>query len=70
MKTYMAVDQYGHTEHDLGPRPRKELLNRLCRKSARQMYVDKKDGRSVHIGWIIAGRWFTVFEVTRMENKA
>lgn len=65
----MAIDQYGNTEHNLGPHPRKGLLERLDRKHASKVYVDKKDGRSVHIGWIVAGRWFTVYEVKRMERE-
>jgi hypothetical protein len=68
--TYMAIDQYGHTEHNLGDHPRRELLRRMCRKSARKMYVDKKNGSSAHIGWIVAGHWFTVFHVERMERPA
>jgi len=68
--SYMAIDQYGHTEHDLGPHPRNELLRRLDRKSARKVYVDKKSGGCVHIGWIIAGRWFTVYKVEPMERPA
>lgn len=69
MKNYMAIDQYGSTEHSLGPYPRKELLDRYGRKRASKIYIDKTDGSSIHIGWIIAGRWFTVYEVKRMERR-
>lgn len=69
MKTYMAHDQYGNYEHDLGPHPRKELLKRCGRKSAKRMYVDTKDGIK-HIGWVIGDRWFTVFQVIPMRNAA
>ena len=65
--TYMGVDQYGDTWHDLGQHPRKELLNRLNRKHASKMYVDKLNGPPVHIGWVIAGRWITVYKVERLE---
>lgn len=30
---------------------------------------DKKDGRTVHVGWIIGGLWLTVYEVTPMERE-
>ena len=67
---HMALDQYGHTEHNLGPNPRKELLRRYDRKTAQKVYVDKTDGSARHIGWIISGHWFTVYRVTPMENEA
>jgi hypothetical protein len=66
--TYMAIDQYGETYHNLGPRPRKALLDRLGRKHAARMYVNTKTRETVHIGWIIAGRWLTVYRVERMEG--
>jgi len=66
---HMAIDQYGHTEHGLGTHPRKALLERLGKRNAHRMYVDRKDGSTLHIGWIIAGRWFTVYRVERMEVK-
>lgn len=68
MKTSMAIDQYGNTLHDLGPYPRKGLLIRLSAKHADKVYVDRKDGKSIHIGYIIQGRWFTIYYVERMEK--
>lgn len=67
---YMAIDQYGQTHHDLGPHPRKGLLEKLGRKHASKMYVDKADGTTKHVGWIIGGLWLTVYEVRRMERAA
>ena len=67
---HMAVDQYGQTYHALGPHPRKALLERLYAKKATRMFVDKKGGPPVHIGWIIRGHWLTVYEVARMERAA
>lgn len=69
MKTYMAIDQYGQIEHGLGRYPRKELLERCGTKHADRMYVDSASKGTLHIGWVIAGRWFTVYSVERMENK-
>jgi hypothetical protein len=68
---YMAIDiRSEQTFHGLGPHPRKELLKRLGRKHCQKMYLDKKDGPSVHIGWIIAGMWLEVYEVKRVEWPA
>ncbi len=60
---YMAIDQYGTTYHNLGPHPRKELLERLGYKKANKMYVDTKDGQTVHIGYVIGGLWLTLYKV-------
>ena len=66
---YMAIDQYGNTYHGL-KHPRKDLLEKLCMRHADKMYVDKLDGSSKHIGYIIAGHWLTVYKVTPMERDA
>ena len=58
----MAIDQHGTTFHGLGDHPRSELLKRLDRKSAQKMYVDSKSGPK-HIGYIISGRWLTLYVV-------
>lgn len=68
MQFYMAIDQYGQAYHSLGEHPRKALLTRLGKTSAQRMYRDKKDGKSVHIGWIIGGLWLTLYTVTPVEN--
>lgn len=66
---FMAIDQYGQTYHGL-VKPRRDLLTRLGGKHASRMFRDKKDGRTVHVGWIIGGLWLTVYEVTPMELEA
>lgn len=66
---YMGIDQYGETYHGLGQYPRKALLERLYKQHATKMYVDKKDGSAVHIGYIIGGLWITLYKVERMENR-
>lgn len=63
---HMAIDQYGNTLHALGPYPRKALLERLGRKHADRMYVDDSEGRPHHIGYVIAGRWLTLYKVERI----
>lgn len=66
----MGIDQYGQHFDDLGKYPRKTLLERLGRKRASKMYVDKKDGSTVHIGYVIAGHWITLYNVERREKAA
>ena len=58
---YMGHDQYGN-HYSIKKYPRKELLEQLGRKHADMMYMDNmKDGKSYHVGYIIAGRWITVY---------
>jgi hypothetical protein len=59
---HMGIDQYGETYHGLTA-PRKELLDLFGRKHAGKMYRDTKDGPR-HVGYVIAGRWIELFEVT------
>ena len=66
---YMAIDQHGATQHGL-EYPRRDLLRRHQRQHAERIYVDKPGGRSVCIGWIVAGHWYTVYKVAPMERAA
>lgn len=68
-KVYMAIDQYGQTFHGL-EYPRKDLLRKLGKQHAAKIYRDKKDGRSVHVGYIIGGLWLSIYEVTPVERPA
>jgi hypothetical protein len=70
-KNYMAIDQYGNTEHNLGTFPRKELCKRVGTKHVDKMYVDSKDGKSYWVGYIIGNHWFNLFSVEplRVERK-
>ena len=65
---FMAIDQYGTTYHGL-THPRKDLLDKLCRSSASKMYVDSKDGKTYHTGYVIAGLWLTVYSVQPMRKE-
>ena len=68
MKNHMAIDQYGETYHGLGAYPRKELMERLDRKHAAKMYIGHEE--MFHVGYVIAGRWLNIYEVTPMRKKA
>ena len=72
-KNYMAVDQYGNTFHDLGNHPRKALLAMLCRKASSNIYRDvfNQDTNAMevkHVGYVIAGYWLELFEVSPMRK--
>ena len=66
---FMAIDQYGATYHNLGPYPRKALMDRLCRKHADKIYCDTKQGTVKHVGYIIGGLWLTLYRVERYERN-
>ena len=65
----MGIDQYGQSYHGLEKFPRKALTERLYSKHAEKMYCDKKDGSTVHTGYIISGLWITLYEVKPFEKK-
>lgn len=57
----IAIDQYNQIYAIPGRHPRKELLERLGRRKATRMFIDRKDGSTKHIGYVIAGLWLTLF---------
>lgn len=64
---FMAIDQYGHTYHGL-KYPRKDLCERLNRQHVSKIYVDKMDGSTAHVGYLISGLWLTLYKVERVEK--
>jgi len=68
-KNYMSIDQYGQTFHDLGKHPRKELMERLGCQHISKMYLDKKDGTSIHVGYVVGRHWCTLYEVKLFEGS-
>jgi hypothetical protein len=68
MKYIMGIDQYGQTYHNLGKYPRRELLQRLGYKNAQKMYRDKKDGASVHCGYVVGQFWIELYKVEPFER--
>lgn len=70
MQGFTGIDQHGRHYDDLGLFPRKELLNRLGYRKADKMYVDTKDGRSKHVGYVIGGNWITLYRVQAWEGRA
>jgi hypothetical protein len=68
---YMARDQYGQTIHLTDPdkHPKGQLLDKLGRKHAERIYNDGTES-TVHTGYIVAGSWWTIYEVHGWEGKA
>jgi len=64
----MAIDQYGNTYHGL-KYPRKELVERTGYKHVSKMYVDKNDGSTVQVGYVIGPFWLTLYAVIRVEKE-
>lgn len=61
---YLARNQYGQdlhlteTEH-----PRKQLLAKTGGKHVKKMFADTKSGTTKHIGYVVNGKWWTLYEV-------
>ena len=66
-KMYMAVGHYGTTFHGL-KHPRKDLLERMGASRCEKMYMDDNEGKSFHVGYIVAGEWFSIYEVIPMRK--
>lgn len=67
-KTYMAIDQYGQTYHDL-THPRKDLCERLYNKHYSKIYIDDSKGNAQHVGYEIGGHWCTVYQVLPFKGE-
>jgi len=53
---HLFIDQYGGKEW---ARSLKELKEKVGPGRVSKQYVDKKDGTTVHCGYVIGRRWFT-----------
>jgi hypothetical protein len=69
MKHIIGLDQFNNIYFGLGKYPRKELLQQLVYKYAQKIYKDKKDGSTVHCGYVIGRRWIDLYEITPIEVK-
>lgn len=69
MKTYLAIDQYGHKLLLESKYPRKELLAYHNTSHADKVYVDTKEGTSRHIGYVVSGYWYTLYKLTLFNGK-
>jgi len=65
-KLMRYIDQWGNR---WWAKTIKELREQIGMGGSRvsKMYVDKKDGRSVHIGYVVGQHWLTAYQP--MENE-
>lgn len=61
---HLGFDQHGKIYWNLGPYPRKVLLERFGRKRADKMY---RDPHARHVGWIVAGHWIEVYGLVALS---
>jgi len=68
---YMAVGHMGtrHQLTDPAKHPRGQLLEQCYKKHAAKMYVGTKDGGEKHIGYIVGGEWFRIYEVHEWAGR-
>lgn len=66
----MGIDQYGTTFHNLGPHPRKALVEKLGYQHVSKMFVDKTDGTTRHAGYVVGPHWVTLYYVSRWNGVA
>lgn len=62
-KPTLLVDQFGER---IWACTLKELREQV-RGAVSKMYVDTKDGRTLHIGYVVGNRWFTAFQRCEKE---
>lgn len=61
---YIAIDQHNQIFYNL-THPRKDLMKQLNRKHVEKMYINN----GVHIGYVIAGHWLTIYEIWESPKK-
>jgi hypothetical protein len=61
MKT-LYLDQYGNKFY---ADTVKSLKQQIGKTKASRMYVDGKDGKTYHIGYVIGEHWLTAFQPIR-----
>lgn len=54
----LYIDQHGHK---IWARTVADLCKQAGRAKASEMYLDKADGRTVHVGYIVGDSWFTAY---------
>lgn len=57
-KYMLYIDQYGAR---IWAKSRKELAQLAGGGRVNKMYRDKKDGSTVHVGYVVGKRWFTCY---------
>lgn len=66
----MAMGSHGTTLHGIDEKcPRKDLLDRLSATHAGKVYVDTTNGDIRHVGYIVRGEWYRLYNVAPWEGK-
>lgn len=66
---YIAINQYGETVKLTEPtHPRKQLLSALFLSTGglshcEKMYCETTDGQTKHVGYVIGGGWWSIYEI-------
>lgn len=60
----LYIDQYGSK---FFATTIKDLKEQIGRTKASKMYVDGKDGKTYHIGYVIGDHWLTAYQPVRKE---
>lgn len=60
----LCLDQYGRP---IWARTLAELREKSGGGRVAKQYSDKLDGRTVHSGYVIGGRWFSVYQPVEVD---
>lgn len=61
----LFIDQYGQP---VWAKTLKELKDKAGPGAVNKQYVDTRDGRTFHNGYVIGQRWFTAFRPVEIEQ--
>lgn len=64
---FVAMDERGQAYFIDSKYPRKWLLDYFGRQHADKMYIDTGRGHK-HIGYIIAGLWLTIYQISEWKS--
>jgi len=68
---FLGIDQYGKKYWLNKPKfPRNQLLQLFGSTYTKKMYVDTKNGKTKHIGYIIDDYWIKIYKIFEWEGKA
>ena len=58
-KFTLYINQYGNK---IGATTVKSLREQAGGGRVSKMYIDKKDGKSYHVGYVVGKQWFTAYK--------
>ena len=64
-ETQLAISQYGDKFYFKTVKELREQIPGRCSK----MYIDGKDGKTYHVGYVIGQLWLTIYIPYRKEVK-